>query len=146
MRRVYMDANATTPQVPEVLDAMRQYFIEHFGNASSIHQQCQQARDGVEQARQWVAALVNCRSDESVCSSGGTESDNLALFGLVQQGDHLITTSIEHHAVLHVAEKLRDRGIEVTFLPVSSDGVVEIRELRKAIQANTKLISIMMAN
>jgi len=146
MRRVYMDANATTPLVPEVLDAMRPYFIEHFGNASSIHQQGQQARAAVEQARESVAALINCRAAEIVFTSGGTESDNLALFGLVQPGDHLITTSIEHHAVLHAAEKLRDRGIEVTFLPVSGDGVVNPIDLRKAIQANTKLISIMMAN
>ncbi|QNI33316.1 cysteine desulfurase [Alloacidobacterium dinghuense] len=146
MRRVYMDANATTPLVPEVLEAMRPYFIEHFGNASSIHQQGQQARAAVEQARESVAALINCRAAEIVFTSGGTESDNLALFGLVQPGDHLITTSIEHHAVLHAAEKLRDRGIEVTFLPVSSDGVVDTKDLRKAIQANTKLISIMMAN
>ncbi|HTZ89659.1 MAG TPA: cysteine desulfurase family protein [Alloacidobacterium sp.] len=146
MRRVYMDANATTPLVPEVLDAMRPYFIEHFGNASSIHQQGQQARAAVEQARESVAALLNCRAAEIVFTSGGTESDNLALFGLVQPGDHLITTSIEHHAVLHAAEKLRDRGIEVTFLPVSSEGVVDPQTLRRAIQPNTKLISIMMAN
>ncbi|HMD21283.1 MAG TPA: cysteine desulfurase family protein [Alloacidobacterium sp.] len=146
MRRVYMDANATTPLVPEVLDAMRPYFIEHFGNASSIHQQGQQARAAVEQARESVAALINCRAAEIVFTSGGTESDNLALFGLVQPGDHLITTSIEHHAVLHAAEKLRERGIEVTFLPVSSEGVVNPIDLRRAIQANTKLISIMMAN
>jgi cysteine desulfurase len=146
MRRVYMDANATTPLVPEVLDAMRPYFIEHFGNASSIHQQGQQARAAVEQARESVAALINCRAAEIVFTSGGTESDNLALFGLVQPGDHLITSSIEHHAVLHAAEKLRDRGIEVTFLPVSSEGVVNPIDLRRTIQANTKLISIMMAN
>jgi cysteine desulfurase len=141
-----MDANATTPLVPEVLDAMRPYFIEHFGNASSIHQQGQHARAAVEQARESVAALINCRAAEIVFTSGGTESDNLALFGLVQPGDHLITTSIEHHAVLHAAEKLRDRGIEVTFLPVSSEGVVNPQELRRAIQPNTKLISVMMAN
>ena len=146
MRRVYMDANATTPLVPEVLDAMRPYFIEHFGNASSIHQQGQHARAAVEQARESVAALVNCRAAEIVFTSGGTESDNLALFGLVQPGDHLITSSIEHHAVLHAAEKLRDRGIEVTFLPESGEGVVDPQTLRRAIQPNTKLISIMMAN
>jgi cysteine desulfurase len=146
MKRVYMDANATTPLVPEVLEAMRPYFIEHFGNASSIHQQGQQARAAVEHARESVAALINCRAAEIVFTSGGTESDNLALFGLVQPGDHLITSSIEHHAVLHAAEKLRDRGIEVTFLPVSSEGVVDPIDLRRAIQANTKLISIMMAN
>lgn len=146
MKRVYMDANATTPLLPEVLDAMRPYFIEHFGNASSIHQQGQQARAAVEQARESVAALINCRAAEIVFTSGGTESDNMALFGLIQSGDHLITSSIEHHAVLHGAEKLRERGIEVTFLPVSSDGVINPQDLRRAIQDNTKLISIMMAN
>jgi cysteine desulfurase len=141
-----MDANATTPLLPEVLDSMRPYFIEHFGNASSIHQQGQQARAAVEQARESVAALLNCRAAEIVFTSGGTESDNMALFGLVQPGDHLITTSIEHHAVLHAAEKLRDRGVEVTFLPVSGDGVVNPQDVRRAIQDNTKLISVMMAN
>ncbi|HZU08452.1 MAG TPA: cysteine desulfurase family protein [Pseudacidobacterium sp.] len=146
MKRVYMDANATTPLLPEVLDAMRPYFIEHFGNASSIHQQGQQARAAVEHARESVAALINCRPAEVVFTSGGTESDNMALFGLVQQGEHLITSSIEHHAVLHAAEKLRDRGMEVTFLPVSSEGVVDPQDVRRAIRPNTKLISIMMAN
>ncbi|HVW78193.1 MAG TPA: cysteine desulfurase family protein [Alloacidobacterium sp.] len=146
MKRVYMDANATTPLLPEVLDAMRPYFIEHFGNASSIHQQGQQARAAVEQARESVATLINCRPAEIVFTSGGTESDNMALFGLVGAGDHLITSSIEHHAVLHAAEKLRDRGVEVTFLPVSESGVVDPQDLRRAIRANTKLISIMMAN
>ncbi len=146
MKRVYMDANATTPLLPEVIDAMRPYFIEHFGNASSIHQQGQQARAAVEQARESVAALINCRAAEIVFTSGGTESDNMALFGLIQPGDHLITSSIEHHAVLHAAEKLRERGAEVTFLPVSSDGVINPQDVRRAIQDNTKLISIMMAN
>ena len=146
MKRVYMDANATTPLVPEVLDAMRPYFIEHFGNASSIHQQGQQARGAVEHARESVSALLNCRPAEIVFTSGGTESDNLALFGLVQPGDHLITSSIEHHAILHAAERLRERGAAVTFLPVSSEGGVDPQEVRRAIQPNTKLISIMMAN
>jgi cysteine desulfurase len=146
MKRVYMDANATTPLLPEVLDAMRPYFMEHFGNASSIHQQGQQARAAVEHARESVAALINCRPAEIVFTSGGTESDNMALFGLVQQGEHLITSSIEHHAVLHAAEKLRDRGMEVTFLPVSSEGVVDPQDVRRAIRPNTRLISIMMAN
>jgi cysteine desulfurase len=141
-----MDANATTPLLPEVLEAMRPYFIERFGNASSIHQQGQQARAAVEHARESVAALLNCRPAEIVFTSGGTESDNMALFGLMQQGDHLITSSIEHHAVLHAAEKLRERGMEVTFLPVSSEGVVDPQEVRRAIRPNTKLISIMMAN
>jgi cysteine desulfurase len=141
-----MDANATTPLLPEALDAMRPYFIEHFGNASSIHQQGQQARAAVEHARESVAALINCRPAEIVFTSGGTESDNMALFGLVQSGEHLITSSIEHHAVLHAAERLRDRGADVTFLPVSSEGVVDPQEVRRAIRPNTKLISVMMAN
>lgn len=146
MKRVYLDANATTPLVHEVLDAMRPYFIEHFGNASSIHQQGQQARAAVEHARASVSSLLNCRPAEIVFTSGGTESDNLALFGLVQPGDHLITSSIEHHAILHAAEKLRDRGADVTFLPVSSEGVIDPEDVHRAIQQNTKLISIMMAN
>lgn len=146
MKRVYMDANATTPLLPEVLDTMRPYFIEHFGNASSIHQTGQQARAAVEHARASVASLLNCRPAEIVFTSGGTESDNLSLFGLVQPGDHLITSSIEHHAILHAAEKLRDRGADVTFLPVSSEGVIDPQDVRRAIQPNTKLISIMMAN
>src|SRR6201993_5435065 len=106
MKLVYMDANATTPLVPEVLDAMRPYFIEHFGNASSIHQQGQQARSAVEQARESVAELLNCRPAEVVFTSGGTEGDNLALFGLVRPGDHVITSAIEHHAVLNSCKRL----------------------------------------
>src|SRR5450432_2551214 len=109
MRRIYMDANATTPVLPEVLDAMRPFWSEQFGNASSIHQPGQQARAAVDRARDSVAALLNCRAAEVVFTSGGTESDNMALFGIMGEimggvlspGDHLITTSIEHHAVLH---------------------------------------------
>jgi cysteine desulfurase len=146
MRRIYMDANASTPLLPEVLDAMRPWLLESFGNASSIHQHGQQARAAVEHARESVAALLNCRPAEIVFTSGGTESDNLALFGLVQPGDHLITSSIEHHAVLYSAERLRDRGVEVTFLPVSRQGQVDPGDVRRALQPNTKLISVMMAN
>ena len=146
MQRIYMDANATTPLLPEVYEAMRPFWIEHFGNASSIHQHGQHARAAVDHARDVIARLLHCRTSEIVFTSGGTESDNLALFGLVQPGDHLITSSIEHHAILHAAEKLRDRGAEVTFLPVSAEGVVNPQDVRRAIQPNTKLISIMMAN
>lgn len=146
MRRVYMDANATTPLVPEVLDAMRPYFLEQFGNASSIHFHGQQARAAVESAREQVSGLLHCRPAEIVFTSGGTEGDNLALFGLTRPGDHLITSSIEHHAVLHAAERLAERGIAVTFLPVSTDGVVDPEEVRRAIRPETKLISLMMAN
>jgi cysteine desulfurase len=146
MRRIYMDANATTPLLPEVLEAMRPWLLENYGNASSIHQPGQQARAAVERARTSVARLLDCRESEIVFTCGGTESDNLALFGLVQPGDHVITSSIEHHAVLHSAERLRDRGLEVTFLPVSSDCRVDPNEVRRALRPNTRLVSIMMAN
>ncbi len=141
-----MDSNATTPLAPEVFAAMQPFFTEQFGNASSIHFFGQRARAAVENAREHLAALFHCRASEIVFTSGGTEGDNLALFGLVKQGDHLITSSIEHHAVLHAAERLRDRGVEVTFLPVNSEGVVSPESVRNAIQPNTTLVSIMMAN
>lgn len=146
MRRIYMDANATTPLVPEVFEAMRPWLTESFGNASSIHQPGQQARGAVERARSSVARLLNCRESEVVFTSGGTESDNLALFGLTQPGDHVITSSIEHHAVLHAGEKLAQRGLEVTFLPASAEGCVDPDEVRRALRPNTKIISVMTAN
>jgi cysteine desulfurase len=146
MRRIYMDANATTPLDPEVFEAMRPWMLENYGNASSIHQHGQRARAAVDHARESVAALLHCRPAEVVFTSGGTEGDNLALFGLLRPGDHLITSSIEHHAVLHAAERLRDRGIEVTFLPVSGDCIIDPGDLRRALRPNTRLISIIMAN
>lgn len=146
MRRIYMDANASTPVVPEVFEAMRPWLTECFGNASSIHQPGQHARAAIERARTSVARLLNCRESEVVFTSGGTESDNLALFGLVEPGDHVITSSIEHHAVLHASERLAQRGIEVTFLPVSSDCLIDPDEVRRALRPNTKLISVMAAN
>ena len=146
MRRVYMDANATTPLLPEVLEAMRPYFVERFGNASSVHSFGQQARGAVEQARVKMAALLHCRPAEIVFTSGGTESDNLALFGASKPGDHVITTTIEHHAVLHAAEQLAKSGREVTFIPVDDNGVVDLEEVRRALRPNTRLISVMMAN
>jgi cysteine desulfurase len=152
-----MDANATTPLLPEVFEAMRPFWMEHFGNASSIHQPGQQARGAVEQARSSVARFLRCLNSEIVFTSGGTESDNLALFGVlspeISTGPvHLITTSIEHHAVLHAAESLARRNsthghdVEVTFLPSTSQGIVEPAALRDAIRPNTKLVSIMFAN
>jgi cysteine desulfurase len=141
-----MDANATTPLLPEVLEAMRPFWIERFGNASSIHQAGQQARAAVDRARESVAALLNCRAAEVVFTSGGTESDNMALFGVLSPGDHLISTSIEHHAVLHAAQELEARGVEVTFLPCTPDGLIEVSALEDALRPNTKLVSVMMAN
>jgi cysteine desulfurase len=141
-----MDANATTPLLPEVVEAMRPFWLEAFGNASSIHQQGQHARAAVDHAREAVARLLNCRAAEVVFTSGGTESDNLALFGLLAQGDHLITSSIEHHAVLHAAEALAERGIEVTFLPCTAQGTMEVAALQATLKSNTRLVSVMLAN
>jgi cysteine desulfurase len=150
MRRIYMDANATTPLLPEVFEAMRPFWMEHFGNASSIHQQGQHARGAVEQARTAVARFLHCLNSEIVFTSGGTESDNLALFGVLsnQTGApaHLITTTIEHHAVLHAAESLEKNNVEVTFLPSTPEGLIEPAALQAAIRPNTKLVSIMYAN
>jgi cysteine desulfurase len=146
MRRVYMDSNATTPVLPEVFEAMRPYYLESFGNASSIHHHGQHARAAVEHARESVARLLNCRAAEVVFTSGGTEGDNFALSGLLREGDHLIISNIEHHAVLHTAEALAKRGVEVTLIPVDHRGLVDPESIRRAIQPNTKLISVMMAN
>jgi cysteine desulfurase len=146
MHRVYMDNNATSPLLPEVLEAMRPYFIEEFGNASSIHHHGQNTRAAVERARESVAALLGCRSSEIVFTSGGTEGDNLAIFGLVKPSDHIITTTIEHHAVLHACKELEKRGCDVTFVPVDGRGLVDPADVKRALRNNTKLISIMMAN
>lgn len=146
MRRIYLDNNATTPVLPEVFEAMRPYFSERFGNASSIHHHGQGTRAAVEGARDSVAALLGCRASEVVFTSGGTESDNLALAGLTAPGDHVITSSIEHHAVLHAVKHLEKIGCEITCLPVDGRGLVDPDDVRRALRLNTKLISIMMAN
>jgi len=146
MRRVYLDNNATTPVLPEVLDAMRPYFGEHFGNASSIHHHGQETRAAVERARESVAALLGCRPAEVVFTSGGTEADNLAIFGLAGPGDHVITSTIEHHAVLNSCRQLLARGVEVTFLPVDGRGLVNPDDVKRALRPNTKLVTIMFAN
>src|SRR6516162_4131172 len=106
LARVYMDANATTPLLPEVMQAMHPYWMEHFGNASSIHLHGQWARRGVDAAREILAELLNCHPAEVVFNSGGTEGDNTAIFGLLHPGDHFITTSIEHSAVLQAAQRM----------------------------------------
>src|SRR5215469_18899964 len=110
MRRVYFDNNATTPVLPEVFEAMRPYFGEHFGNASSIHHHGQETRAAVERERDSVAALLGCRTQEVDFTSGGTEGDNLALFGLARAGDHVITSTVEHHAVLNSSKRLEELG------------------------------------
>src|SRR6202034_2036811 len=118
MPRIYLDNNATTPVLPEVFEAMRPYFAEHFGNASSIHRHGQETRAAVERARDSVAALLGCRASEIVFTSGGTEADNLAMAGLATAGDHVITSCTEHHAVLHACQHLEETGCDVTYLPV----------------------------
>jgi len=140
-----MDANASAPLLPEVFEAMRPYFTERFGNASSIHHG-QQTRAAVEQAREHVARLLNCRPAEVVFTSGGTEADNLALFGLVQPGDHVISSVIEHHAVLNACRELERLGCTVTYVPADANGLIDPAEVRRALRPNTKLISVMMAN
>ena len=155
MRRVYLDNNATTPVLPEVMEAMRPYFGERFGNASSIHSHGQQTRAAVERARESVAALIGCRPSEIVFTSGGTEADNLAVFGvvgpgsragIVGDGDHVITSTIEHHAVLNACRHLEQIGCSVTYVPVDGRGVVDPEDVRRALRPSTKLISIMFAN
>ena len=146
MRRVYLDNNATTPVLPEVFEAMRPYFAEHFGNASSIHHHGQETRAAVERARESVAALLGCRASEVVFTSGGTEADNLAISGVTQPGDHVITSTIEHHAVLNSCKHLEAIGCEVTYVPVDGRGSVDPDDVRRALRPGTRLITIMMAN
>src|ERR1051326_5760132 len=132
MRRVYLDNNATTAVLPQVLVAMQPYFGERFGNASSIHHHGQEARKAVEQAREHVAALVGARASEMVFTSGGTEGDNLALFGMIQPGDHIITSAIEHHAVLNACQRLEKTGCEVTYVPVDGRCLVSPDDVKQA--------------
>ncbi len=182
--RVYLDYNATTPMAPEVLDAMMPYFSERFANASSIHSEGQRARYAVEGARESVAGLIGAKAGEIVFTSGGTEADNLAIFGTIaaaagaaraasggekpggssavrslsestpaptktSEGGgraHVITSAIEHSAVLNACQKLERDGVEVTYVGVGADGVVDPEEVRRALRPSTVLISIMHAN
>jgi len=146
LRRTYMDANATTPLLPEVFEAMRPFWMEQFGNASSIHFQGQQARKAVDRARETLSEFFACREAEVVFNSGGTEGDNTAIFGLLRPGDHLITTSIEHSALLRAAERMAERGVDVTFVGPQPNGLIDPEEIQRAIQPNTRLISVMLAN
>jgi len=152
MKRIYLDHNATTPVNPAVLEAMLPYFSGEFGNASSIHAFGQRARAAVETAREQVAALLDARSQEIVFTSGGTESVNHALFGVVQAllsaqpSVHIITSSIEHEAVLNTCQALEKQGVTVTYLPVSRAGLIDLDDLSKAIRSGTALITVMHAN
>ena len=150
--RIYLDANATTPVLPEVLEAMQPFWSERFGNPSSAHAGGQGTRAAVERARSSIAALLGCTAREIVFTSGGTEGDNTALSGVLQpyldrrEPCHLITSTIEHHAVLFAAESLERRGVEVTYLRPNADGVVCPADLEAAIHPHTRLVSVMLAN
>src|SRR5580700_9844228 len=147
--RVYLDYNATTPVGPEVLAAMMPYFSERFANASSIHSEGQRARYAVEDARDSVGRLIGAKAAEIVFTSGGTEADNLAIFGCVaaaKRPAHVITSAIEHHAVLNACQKLERDGVAVTYVAVGADGIVDAEEIRRALRAETVLISVMHAN
>ena len=150
MKPVYLDYNSTTPVAPEVLEAMLPYFSRESGNASSIHSPGQRARTGVERARAAVAALIGARESEIVFTSGGTESDNLAIFGIVAAssatGKHVITTTIEHHAVLNTCQAFEREGVAVTYVPVSGQGIVDAEDVRRALRPGTVLITVMHAN
>ena len=149
-KMIYMDHAATTPVRSEVLEAMLPYFNGSFGNPSSIYTLAQEARKAVDESRETVAGVLGARSSAVVFTSGGTESDNLALkgaaFALRHLGNHIVTTSIEHHAVLHTCHQLEQFGFEVTYLPVDQYGLVDPDEVGRAITDRTVLVSVMLAN
>jgi cysteine desulfurase len=152
--RVYLDYNATTPVDPAVLDAMLPFLRENFANAGSVHTPGQRARAAVDTARDSVAALIGAKASEVVFTSGGTEADNLAIYGTVaafsQPRKHVIASAIDHHAVLHTCEDLQQQGLDVTFVPVrrgpEGQGVVDPEDVRRAIRPETVLITVMHAN
>src|SRR5882757_363954 len=159
MNRVYLDFNATTPVEPAIFDAMLPYFSAEFANAASIHTPGQRARAAVETAREQVAALIGARPQEIVFNSGGTESDNHAIFGIASSSCtsstsstsltsplHIITTAIEHEAVLNTCQALEKEGVRVTYLPTDHHGQIDLDDLRHAITKETVLVTIMHAN
>jgi cysteine desulfurase len=147
-RRIYLDHNASTPVHPEVLQAMLPYFSEHFGNPSSVHAFGREARDGMETAREQIAGFLKVSKDEVVFTSGGTESDNLAIKGIAaaKRAGHIITSQIEHHAVLRTVQTLEEQGFTATYLPVDGFGMVDPDDVRKALRGDTILVSLMGAN
>ena len=150
MRQIYLDNNATTRVAPEVLDAMLPCYQGAYGNASSVHALGQEAKGLLDNARQQLAHLLNAEPNEIVFTSGGTESDNLAIRGIAEASPrparHIITTRVEHHAVLHTCQAMQKAGIEVTYLRVDSEGMVDPQDVREAITPNTILISVMYSN
>jgi cysteine desulfurase len=150
MRRIYLDYAATTPTHPLVLKAMLPWFTDGFGNPSSIHSFGQEAKGAIEEAREKVAQLIGAKSNEIVFTGSGTEADNFAIKGVAyakeHEGKHIITTAIEHHAVIETCKFLEKRGFKVTYLSVDRDGLVDLGEVKKAITDETILISVMHAN
>ena len=150
MKRIYLDYAATTPTDPEVVTAMLPYFTEIFGNPSSIYSYGQEAKEAIEKARANIAHFLGAMEDEIIFTSGGTESDNTAINGIAfaneSKGNHIITSSIEHHAILETCKSLQKRGFEVTYLPVDGYGLVDPQDVKKAITGKTILISVMHAN
>ena len=149
-KEIYIDNAATTSMRKEVLDAMIPYFSENYGNPSSLYSIAQIARDAVDESRENVSNILNCRPSEIIFTSGGTESDNMAIIGVAKAlkdtGNHLITTKIEHHAVIHAMEELESTGYKVSYLNVDEEGFINLEELESKINSNTSLISIMLAN
>ena len=150
MKPIYMDYAATTPMDPGVLKAMEPYWSDKFGNPSSIHSYGQEAKEAIEDARENIASLLGANPSEIVFTSGGTESDNMAIksigFALREKGNHIITTEIEHHAILHACKFMASQNFDVTTLPVGKDGLVNISDIERAITEKTILISIQHAN
>jgi cysteine desulfurase len=146
--RAYFDHNATTPLAAPVLEAVMRTYAGVYGNASSIHGYGQEARQLLEKARRQVASLIGAKADEVVFTSGGTEANNLALFGLVEPGQrhHFVTTAIEHPAVFNVVEELRTLGHEVTVVPVDGNGIVDVDDVRRALRPETRAVSVMAIN
>jgi cysteine desulfurase len=149
-KRIYFDHSATTRVLPEVYEAMTPYFLDKFGNSSSIHSFGREAKVALEDSRKKVADLLNADPTEIVLTSGGTESDNLAIKGVAmykgKMKGHIITTKVEHHAILEPCEWLKRFGFEVTYIPVDPEGLVDVGEIERAIKNDTVLISVMMAN
>ena len=150
MKNVYLDYSATTPVKEEVLKEMIPYFTEKFGNPSSLYDKGLEAKASVTHAREQVAALINANPREVFFTAGGTEADNWALFGacdnLKEKGNHIITTKVEHHAILHSCQFLEKHGFDVTYVGIDKDGMVNLQELEDAITDKTILISVMMVN
>jgi len=146
MKRIYMDHAATTPVDLRVAAAMKPFLSGRFGNASSLHSFGQDAKEALEESRTLIAKAIGAGPDEIIFTSGGTESDNMALKGVLKRGDHMITSAIEHHAVLYTAQYLEMQGVQVTYLKVDRFGMVNPADIEKAIRPNTRLVSVMHVN